>query len=54
MVAFFAIEAAFNNIQPQAILNELDNLGGHPLLNLSSINYLGVGSSRQQWVPNPS
>ena len=32
MVAFLDIEGAFNNIQPQAILNELDNLGVHPLL----------------------
>ena len=32
MVAFFDIEGAFNNIQPQAILNELDHLGVHPLL----------------------
>ena len=32
MVAFLDIEGAFNNIQLQAILNELDNLGVHPLL----------------------
>ena len=32
MVAFLDIERAFNNIQPQAILNKLDNLGLHPLL----------------------
>ena len=32
MVAFLDIEGAFNNIQPQDILNELDNLGVHPLL----------------------
>ena len=32
MVAFLNIEAAFNNIKPQAILNEVDQLGVHPLL----------------------
>ena len=32
MVAFLDIEGAFNNMQPQAILNELDHLGVHPLL----------------------
>ena len=32
MVAFLDIEGAFNNIQPQTILNELDQLGVHPLL----------------------
>ena len=32
MVALLDIEGAFNNTQPQAILNELDNLGVHPLL----------------------
>ena len=31
MVAFLDIEGAFNNIQPQTILNELDQLV-HPLL----------------------
>ena len=29
MVAFLDIEGAFNNIQPQAILNEMDHLGVH-------------------------
>ena len=32
MVAFLDIEGAFNNIQPQAILNELNHLGVHLLL----------------------
>ena len=32
MVAFLDIEGAFNNIQPQAILNELVHLGVHQLL----------------------
>ena len=32
MLAFVDIEGAFNNIQPQTILNELDQLGVHPLL----------------------
>ena len=32
MVAFLNIEEAFNSIQPQAILYELDHLGIHPLL----------------------
>ena len=32
MVAFLDIEGAINNIQPQAILNELDHLAVHPLL----------------------
>ena len=32
MVGFLDIEEAFNNIQLQAILNELDHLGVHPLL----------------------
>ena len=32
MVAFLDIEGAFNNIQPQAILNELVHSGVHPLL----------------------
>ena len=32
MVAFLDIEGAFNNIQLQAILNELDHLGILPLL----------------------
>ena len=32
MVAFLDIEAAFNNIQPQAILNELDQLRIQQLL----------------------
>ena len=35
MVAFPDIGEAFNNIQPQAILNELDNLMVHPLLKTS-------------------
>ena len=29
MVAILDIEGDFNNIQPQAILNELDHLGVH-------------------------
>ena len=32
MAAFLDIEGAFINIQPQAILNELDHLGVDPLL----------------------
>ena len=32
MIAFRNIEEAFNNIQTQAILNELDHLGVHNLL----------------------
>ena len=32
MGAFLDIELAFNNIQPKAILNELDHLGVHLLL----------------------
>ena len=32
MVAFLDIKEAFNNIQPQAILNKVDHLGVHPLL----------------------
>ena len=32
MAAFLDIEVASNNIQPQAILNELDHLGFRPLL----------------------
>ena len=32
MVAFLDMEGAFNNIQPQAILNELDQLGVHAIL----------------------
>ena len=32
MVAFLDIEEALNNIQPQAILNELDHLDVHRLL----------------------
>ena len=32
MVAFLDIEEAFNNSQPQAIINELDQLGVDPLL----------------------
>ena len=32
MIAYLGIEGAFNNIQPQAILNEMDHLGVHPLL----------------------
>ena len=43
MIGFLDIEGAFSNIQPQAILNELDH-----------INYLDVGSLRQHWVPKPS
>ena len=39
MVVFLVIEGAFNKIQPQAILNELDHLGDHPLLK-SVINQL--------------
>ena len=48
MVAFLDIEAAFNNIQPQAILNELDQLGVQPSLK-SIIDQL----LRQHWVPKP-
>ena len=32
MVAFLDIKGAFNNIQPHAILKELDHIGVHPLL----------------------
>ena len=32
MLAFLDIEEAFNNMQPQGILNELDHLGVQPLL----------------------
>ena len=32
MLAYLDIEGAFSNIQPQAILNELDQLGVYPLL----------------------
>ena len=51
MVDFLDIEEGFNNIQPQAILNELDNLGVHPLLK-SVIDQLH--RCRQHWVPKPS